>query len=59
MAASTQEPWKGPLSDFMREIYWKRFRRERPDSVEAIEDKVKRERRKKGGKKIGQTDNSS
>jgi len=47
-----QEPWKLPLPDFIKEIYFKRFKKERPDVVKSVERIVKdrnkkREERKK------------
>jgi hypothetical protein len=47
-----QEPWKLPLPDFIEEIYFKRFKKERPDVVKSVERIVKdrnkkREERKK------------
>ncbi len=47
-----QESWKLPLPDFIKEIYFKRFKKERPDVVKSVERIVKdrnkkREERKK------------
>ena len=47
-----QEPWKLPLPDFIEDIYFKRFKKERPDVVKSVERIVKernknREERKK------------
>jgi len=47
-----QEPWKLPLPDFIEEIYFKRFKKKRPDVVKSMERIVKdrnkkREERKK------------
>ena len=36
-----QEPWKLPLPDFIEEIYFKRFKKERPDVVKSVERIVK------------------
>ena len=36
-----QEPWKLPLPDFIEEIYFKRFKKERPDVVRSVERIVK------------------
>ena len=41
-----QEPWKLPLPDFIEDIYFKRFKKERPDVVKSVERIVK-ERNKK------------
>jgi hypothetical protein len=33
-----QQPWKVPLPDFIEEIYFKRFGREKPDVVKSMEN---------------------
>jgi hypothetical protein len=33
-----QEPWKAPLTQFIEDLYVKRFGRERPDDVKTIEE---------------------
>lgn len=33
LANHKQEPWKAPLPDFIEDLYYKRFKRERPDVV--------------------------
>lgn len=33
LANNKQEPWKAPLPDFIEEIYFKRFKKERPDVI--------------------------
>src|SRR5712691_13462542 len=33
-----QEPWKAPLPDFIERIYFKRFRKEKPDKIRTIEE---------------------
>lgn len=35
-----QEPWKVPLRQYIEHLYFKRFRKERPDVVLPIEEKV-------------------
>lgn len=42
-----QEPWKMPLRQFIQHLYFKRFRKERPDVVQTIEEKVLRDAKKK------------
>lgn len=42
-----QEPWKAPLPIFIEKIYFKRFRKERPDVVRSIEEISKRRRQRK------------
>ena len=33
LANHKQEKWKAPLADFIEELYFKRFRKEKPDRV--------------------------
>jgi hypothetical protein len=42
-----QEAWKAPLPDFIEYLYEKRFGKERPDVVLAIEEMVNRDAEKK------------
>ena len=37
MANHRQEPWKLPLPQYIEQLYFKRFKKERPDSVRPIE----------------------
>ena len=36
-----QEPWKIPLPQFIEQLYFERFGRERPDVVMSIEDRLR------------------
>ena len=47
LANSKQEPWKVPLPEFIEELYFRNFKRSRPDSVRSIEQMVNDNRRKK------------
>ena len=38
-----QEPWKMPLRLYIEHLYFKRFRKEQPDIVLSIEEKVRRD----------------
>ena len=38
-----QEPWKMPLRQFIRQLYFKRFGKEYPDVIQTIEEKVRRD----------------
>jgi hypothetical protein len=38
--AITKEPWKLPLPQFIRRLYFKRFGRERPNAVRSIEEMI-------------------
>jgi hypothetical protein len=42
-----QEPWKLPLRQFIQHLYLKRFGKERPDTVQTIEERVLRAEKKK------------
>ena len=46
-----QESWKAPLPDFIEEIYFKRFNKERPDAVYSIEQIAKMRQQKKKQKR--------
>ena len=35
-----QEPWKLPLRQFIRKLYFKRFGKERPNAVRSIEEMI-------------------
>jgi hypothetical protein len=41
LANDKQEPWKLPLPQYIEHLYFKHFRKERPDTVLSIEDKVR------------------
>jgi len=47
IAITRQEPWKLPLLDFIEELYFKYFKKNRPDNVRSIEQMVKDYNRKK------------
>ena len=51
LANHDQELWKMPLPEFIEHLYFKRFRRERPDQVRSIEEIATRQRQKKAAKK--------
>ena len=36
LANHKQEPWKAPLPDFIEDIYFKRFKKEKPDVVKKL-----------------------
>lgn len=42
-----QEPWKMPLRQFIRRLYFKRFGKEQPDIILTVEEKVRRDAEKK------------
>jgi len=44
-----QEPWKMPLGQYIEHLYFKHFRRERPDVVLSIENKIRSEKEKNAG----------
>ena len=45
-----QQPWKLPLPEFIENLYWKRFGKERPDVVLSIEEKFQRDLEKRAKK---------
>jgi len=47
LANHKQEPWKMPLAQFIKNLYRKRFKRDRPAVVISIEEKAEMEHRKK------------
>jgi hypothetical protein len=52
LANYKQEPWKLPLPEFIEECYYKRFKKNRPDRVFSIEDRLKEINRKKEEKRL-------
>jgi hypothetical protein len=40
MANHRQEPWKVPLPQYIEQLYLKRFKKQRPDSIRSIEQIV-------------------
>ena len=46
-----QEPWKMPLGQYLEHLYFKNFRKERPDVVLSIEKKVRSQKEKKARKR--------
>ena len=47
LANSKEEPWKAPLPEVIEELYFKHFKKIRPDSVRSIEPVVRDSDRKK------------
>ena len=47
MANHKQQPWKMPLPRYLEHLYKKKFGKEIPDDVRAIETKVREKRHKK------------
>lgn len=46
-----QEPWKAPLPEFIEEIFYKRFKKERPDVVKPLKQILKGQEIKDKAKK--------
>ncbi len=55
LANHKQEPWKLPLPDFIEELYYKRFKKDRPETVQSIEQMVKDQNRRKEERKAQKT----
>jgi len=53
MANTKQEPWKLPLPEFIEELYYKHFKKTRPENVRSIEQMVRDHRKKKRERKMG------
>ena len=51
LANHKQEPWKLPLPDFIEELYFKRFKKDRPEVVKSIERIVKERNQKREDRK--------
>ncbi len=47
-----QEPWKAPLPIFIETIYFKRFKKERPDKIRTVEETAAAHAAKKRAKKL-------
>jgi len=47
-----QEPWKLPLRQFIEHLYSKRFGKNRPDIILPIEEKIRRDEKKKARKRV-------
>jgi hypothetical protein len=47
-----QEPWKMPLRQYIKHLYFKRFGTERPDVVVSIEEKVRAAAKKKARRRM-------
>jgi hypothetical protein len=46
-----QEPWKAPLPQFIEDLYFTRFGRERPEVVRSIEERARAQHAKKAARK--------
>ena len=46
-----QEPWKAPLPQFIENLYFKRFGRERPAGVMSVEERARGQDMKKAARK--------
>ena len=51
LANHRQEPWKIPLPQYIEHLYRKHLKKDRPETVISIEEKVELEHRKKLGKR--------
>jgi hypothetical protein len=52
LANHRQEPWKAPLPIFIETIYFKRFRKEKPDRIETIAEVAAAQAAKRVAKKL-------
>ncbi|MCK4761481.1 MAG: hypothetical protein KAW12_04715 [Candidatus Aminicenantes bacterium] len=51
LANDKQQPWKIPLPAYIEKLYFKRFKKTKPEKVLSIEQSVKETRKKKEEKK--------
>jgi len=47
LANHRQEPWKAPLPVFIEDLYFERFGRERPGTVQTIEELAEKKKQKR------------
>jgi fructose-1,6-bisphosphatase len=52
LANTKQEPWELPLPEYIEELYFKHFKKNRPDNVRSIERMVKDYHKKKRERKM-------
>ena len=52
LANHRQEPWKAPLPIFIETIYFKRFRKEKPDRIETIAEVAAAQAAKRAATKL-------
>jgi hypothetical protein len=52
LANHRQEPWKAPLPIFIETTYFKRFRKEKPDTIETIAEVAAAQAAKRAAKKL-------
>jgi hypothetical protein len=57
LANHKQEPWKLALPDFIEELYFKRFKKDRPVVVKSVEPSVKERKRKREERKRRKAEN--
>ena len=51
LANNDQEPWKEPLPDYIETLYYKHFKKDRPDNIRSIEQMVRDKKRRKAERK--------
>ena len=59
LANHRQEPWKLPLHDFIEELYYKRFKKDRPAVVKSVEQSLNERYRKREEQKKRKAENKS
>jgi len=52
LANHKQEPWKEPLPDYIETLYYKRFKRYKPEQIKSIERIIKDRNKKKKEKRL-------
>jgi len=59
LANHKQQPWKEPLPDYIETLYFKRFKRNKPEQVRSIERIVKDRNKKKQERKLRKQEETS
>jgi hypothetical protein len=57
LSTHKQETWKAPLPVFIENLYFKRYKKEKPDTVKSIEQMYQDYKNKKLNKKLKSIDN--
>ena len=52
LANHKQEKWKSPLPEYIEELYYKRFKKDKPDQALAIEEIHRKKKENKKSKSI-------
>jgi len=59
LASHKQEPWKMPLPEYIRHLYFKHYGKHRPDIVVSIEERARQIAAKKAAKRAAKLERKS